>query len=66
MTSTLKSVFSRVLSEEIGKQEKWKNNDEDNGFDASHRDEVVKEIQQFMRDNEIDFRTDYYFEGRNN
>lgn len=61
----MKSIFSRLLSTEIGKQEKWKNRDEDRGFDTSDRDKVVAEIQQFMKDNQIEFRTDYYLEGLN-
>lgn len=65
MTDTMKSVLSRVFSQEIGKQEKWKNEDEERGFDASDRYEVVADIQDFMRDNQIEFRVDYYWDGRN-
>lgn len=65
MTARVNAILSRVLSEELGRQEKWKNQDTDNGFDTTDRDEAVTELQQFMRDNNIEFRTDYYFEGRN-
>lgn len=65
MTARVNAILSRVLSEEIGRQEKWKNKDMDNGFDTTDRDEAVAELQQFMRDNNIEFRTDYYLDGRN-
>ncbi len=64
MTDTMKSIFSRCLSTEIGKQEKWKNRDEDRGFNTSDRDKLVAEIRQFMQENNIEFRTDYYLDGR--
>jgi hypothetical protein len=65
MTARVNAILSRVLSEEIGRQEKWKNKDMDNGFNTTDRDEAVAELQQFMRDNDIEFRTDYYFDGLN-
>lgn len=65
MTARVNAILSRVLSVEIGNQEKWKNKDMDNGFDTTDRDEAVTELQQFMRDNNIEFRTDYYFDGLN-
>lgn len=64
MSEFMRSILSRVLSQEIGHQEKWKNEEEDKyGYCNADRDNYVKEIQQFMQDNNIEFRTDFYLEA---
>ena len=56
----MKSVLSRVLSQEIGNQLKWKENDINNGFsDGTDRNNNIARIKKFMSDNDIEFRQDY-------
>lgn len=66
MTARVNAILSRVLSEEIGRQEKWKIKDSNNGFDTTDRDEAIQEIKNFMVENNIEIRTDYYLEGKMN
>lgn len=64
-------ILSRVLSAEIGNQEIWKEQDlERFGCDKIGRDEIIEEIRQFMKDNDIKFddlrllkRGDYIMEN---
>lgn len=66
MTARMNSILSRVLSEELGRQAKWKIKDSDNGFDTTDRDEAIQDIKNFMSENNIEVRTDYYLEGKMN
>lgn len=60
MDNFMKSVLSRVLSQEIGNQLKWKESDIKNGYsDGSDRDDNIARIKQFMNDTGIEFRPDY-------
>ena len=64
MSECMRSILSRVLSQEIGHQEKWKNEEEDKyGRCMGDRDEYVEEIRQFMKENNIEFRADFYLEA---
>lgn len=61
MDEFMKGILSRVLSEEIAKQQKWADREErDFGMDRSNREDNVKRIQEFMDKNEIKFREDFY------
>lgn len=60
MKDIMKSILSRVLSEEIAHQENWK--DEEPGNVT--RDRVISEIKNFMEENGIEFRQDYYLNER--
>lgn len=65
MDTFMKSILSRVLSEEIGKQQKWADREEkEYGLDRANREDNVKRIQQFMKDNDIQFREDFYLNAR--
>lgn len=66
MTARMNAILSRILSEELGNQEKWKIKDSNNGFDTTDRDEAIQEIKNFMIENNIELRTDYYLEGKMN
>ena len=66
MTNRLKSVLSRTLSTEIGNQLAWRVKDMANGLPYEDRDEVIKEIRQFMDVNDIDVNQHYVIEGKLN
>ena len=66
MTNRLKSVLSRTLSTEIGNQLAWRMKDMANGLPYEDRDEVIKEIRQFMDVNDIDVNQHYVIEGKLN
>lgn len=54
MSEFMKSVLSRLLSEEIRNQKEWKIVETKHyGFDAKFRDENIEEIRQFMKENDI-------------
>lgn len=55
MDAFMKSILSRVLSDEIRNQEKWKEDERREGFPDSvcHRDANIAHIKQFMEENEI-------------
>ena len=56
MSERIREILSRVLSAEIGNQEIWKEQDlERFGCDKIGRDEIIEEIRQFMKDNDIKF-----------
>ena len=62
MKDMMKSILSRVLSEEIAHQENWK--DEEHG--NVNRDRIISEIKNFMEENGIEFRQDFYINERRN
>ena len=62
MTDVMKSILSRVLSEEIAHQEQWEKQDIKNfGKSMTDRKGIVKEIKDFMNDNDIKFNDYFYF-----
>lgn len=52
MSDVMRSILSRVLTEEVAQQETWKKKELEDGFD-SDRDGIIDEIRQFMTDNDI-------------
>ena len=61
MDDFMRTILSRVLSQEIGNQIRWKDEDIKNGFgDAMSRDENIEEIKEFMKQNGIEIRPDYF------
>ena len=60
MTNTMNSILSRVLSQEIAHQERWKKDDIAMGFSGTDRDEYIIEIKRFMESNKIPFNQDWY------
>lgn len=62
MSNTMKGILGRVLSEEIAHQYNWQKDDiERFGDDRTGRDKIIEEIKQFMKDNDIEFREDFFF-----
>lgn len=65
MNEFMKCILSRVLSEEVGRQEHWADLEEEKfGFDRSDREDTVEKIKTFMVENGIDFREDFYSQTR--
>lgn len=62
MTERMQGILSRVLSQEIAKQEIWNKEDIANGFPT--REGTIQEIKDFMEENNIKFRKDFYYEQR--
>ena len=63
MTDLMKGILGRVLSQEIAHQENWKKDDiERFGNDGTNRDMIIQQIKDFMEENEIQFREDFYFD----
>lgn len=62
MKDMMKSILSRVLSEEIAHQENWKHEEHGN----VNRDRIISEIKNFMEENGIEFRQDFYINERRN
>lgn len=61
MDDFMRTILSRVLSKEIGNQMRWKDEDIKNGFgDAMSRDKNIEEIKEFMKQNGIEIRPDYF------
>ena len=60
MTNTMNAILERVLSEEIAKQEMQSKKDIANG--SPSRDNIIKEIKDFMKENDIKFRQDFYLD----
>lgn len=57
----MKAILSRVLSQEIAHQEIWKKEAiEKWGTEKVDRDEIVKEIKSWMKQNKIKFNYDWY------
>lgn len=53
MDNFMRGILSRVLTEEIENQKKWKEDDEKMGFVGTDRDDNIKRIEKFMEENEI-------------
>lgn len=65
MDDFMRSILSRVLSEEIGKQQHWADLEEKElGADRSDREDNAKRIREFMDKNDIEFRKDFYLMAR--
>lgn len=63
MTTLMKGILGRVLSQEIAHQENWKKDDiERFGEDKVARDDIINKIKEFMKENDIEFREDFYFD----
>ena len=63
MTEMMKSILGRVLSQEIAHQENWKADDIRRfGEDKVNRDEIIAQVKDFMEENGIQFREDFYFD----
>jgi hypothetical protein len=63
----MKAILSRVLSQEVAHQEIWKKEDIERRDDeaskkevAKQRDEVIKVIKDWMKQNDIKFSLDWY------
>lgn len=65
MTDRLNAILERVLSEELGKQSVWKEDDKKHGFPIDTRNEAIKDIEDFMKVNGIKLNRAYYFDGKN-
>lgn len=60
MDNFMKSILSRVLSEEIGRQEHWKQQEiEYRLSSALERDDNIERIKKFMEENGIEIKTEY-------
>lgn len=59
------AILSRVLSEEIGRQKKWGEtiDHEVNEKYRTDRDGIIQEIKEFMENNDIKYRQDFFFDG---
>ena len=66
MTPRMKSILSRVLSEEIGRQYLWQAKERHLGLDdvVIDRDITVQTIKDFMEWNDIEFNQDSYVKAR--
>lgn len=65
MNDFMRSILSRVLSEEIGRQQHWADLEEKEfGTDRSDREDNAKRIREFMDKNGIEFREDFYLVTR--
>ena len=55
MDAFMKGILSRVLSDEIRNQQKWKEDERKQGFpdDVTHRDANIAHIKKFMEENDI-------------
>lgn len=63
MTEVQRMILSRVLSQELGKQERWMRKEKEQfGTDGSDRKSLKKEIENFMEEEGIEFREDFYLE----
>lgn len=61
MDDFMRTILSRVLSQEIGNQMRWKDEDIKNGFgDGADRDKNIGKIKEFMKQNGIEIRPDYF------
>lgn len=63
MNKTMTAILERVLSEELGRQHAWREQDISNGFDGKDRDAVIADIKSFMKENSIDFTRSYFYDG---
>lgn len=53
MDDFMRGILSRCLTEEIERQEDWKQSDIEIGFDPKRRDDNISRIREFMEMNEI-------------
>ena len=60
MTDLMRGLLERVLSEELGRQAAWLQQDEENLIFIGNRENVMQEIKDFMKENDIRFRDDFY------
>lgn len=60
MSGTMNSILSRVLSQEIARQEIWGKEDAEMFGEHMNRQPVIQEIKQFMADENISFNQDWY------
>lgn len=56
----VKSILGRVLSQEIAHQEIWKKQDTEKYGIDSDRDALIKEIKEWMQENDIAFNRGFY------
>ena len=63
MTDIIKSILKRTLSEEIGKQMAWRDNEKDKGYPFVNRKEIIEEIKAYMSEQGIEVDDDYLFNG---
>jgi len=63
MTKTMSAILVRVLSEELGRQKAWREQDISNGFENAYRNNVMKEIEDFMKENDIEINSSYVYDG---
>lgn len=62
MSEMMRSILCRVLSQEVAHQEIWKKEDiEVFGTDRQKRGEIVEEIKEWMKQNDVDFNLEYYY-----
>lgn len=63
MTERMKSILSRVLSEEIGNQMRWHKEEKKEGLPAHviNRTEIIEEIKKYMEENKIEVREDFIY-----
>lgn len=54
----MKAILSRVLSQEVARQEIWKKDDIEDVTKQS--DEIIKNIKDWMKHNDIKFSLDWY------
>lgn len=65
MNSIMKGILSRLLSQEIANQERWQQDEiKKFGKQQIDRDKIIKNIKDFMRENEIGFSERCYDEVR--
>lgn len=63
MTDVMNGILSRVLSQEIAHQEIWQQQEVERfGKEMTGRNNIIKEIQNFMIENDIPFRNDFYLD----
>ena len=62
MNKIMKGILSRLLSQEIANQERWQQDEiKKYGKQKLDRDKIIKNIKDFMKENEIEFSYDWYF-----
>ena len=65
MNNIMKGILSRLLSQEIANQERWQQNEiKEFGKQQIDRDKIIKNIKNFMKENEIEFSERCYDEVR--
>ena len=63
MDNFMRGILSRVLSEELANQVYWSQKELDE-FDIPmvDRESNIKNIKKFMQDNDIEYRSDFYYD----